>query len=91
MMIRTLLLSLSCALLASGANAKDFHAESFVKDKCTGCHDSSIYTRSNRKVDSLPRLESQVRFCDANLGIKMFDDDVTAVVKHLNDKYYQFK
>ena len=91
MMIRTLLLFLSCTLLATTASAKDFHAESFVQDKCTGCHDSSIYTRSKRRVDSLPRLESQVRFCDANLGIKMFDDDVTAVVNHLNDKYYHFK
>ena len=67
-----------------------FHAESFHQQKCTGCHDTSVYTRSNRRVNSLPRLESQVRMCDANLGIKLFDDDLHALVDYLDKNYYKF-
>ena len=67
-----------------------FHAESFHQQKCTGCHDTSVYTRANRRVDSLPRLESQVRMCDANLGIKLFDDDLQALVDYLDKNYYKF-
>ncbi|RTZ72188.1 MAG: hypothetical protein DSZ00_00750 [Gammaproteobacteria bacterium] len=67
-----------------------FHAESFHRQKCTGCHDTSVYTRSNRRVNSLPRLESQVRMCDANLGIKLFDDDLHALVDYLDKNYYKF-
>lgn len=65
-------------------------AKSFVHEKCSGCHDSSIYTRKNRRVDSLSRLNSQVRMCDAQLGTNLFDEDVTAIVNYLNDSYYHF-
>ncbi|HIE56311.1 MAG TPA: cytochrome c [Chromatiaceae bacterium] len=70
---------------------KSFHPEEFHQQKCTGCHDTGIYTRSNRRVNSLPRLESQVRMCDANLGIKMFDDDIHSLVDYLNSNYYKFE
>lgn len=91
MLLKTSLIPLSCLLLSATASAGEFNADSFIKEKCTGCHDSNVYTRSNRRVDSLARLDSQVRMCDANLGIKMFDEDVKAVVELLNDKYYHFK
>jgi hypothetical protein len=65
-------------------------ARSFVHEKCSGCHDSNIYTRENRRVDSLSRLNSQVRMCDAQLGTGLFDEDITAIVNYLNDSYYRF-
>lgn len=70
--------------------ATEFDAKDFVETRCVGCHDNSIYTRPNRRVDSLERLEAQVRFCDANLGVGLFDEDIAAIVKHLNDTYYKF-
>ncbi len=73
-----------------GLADETFHAESFHQQKCTGCHDTSVYTRANRRVNSLPRLESQVRMCDANLGIKLFDDDLHALVNYLDKNYYKF-
>ncbi len=81
-----------CALgLASVAQAgEDFHAEKFHQTNCTGCHDSKVYTRSNRRVNSFPRLESQVRMCDANLGKKLFEDDILSLTDYLNDNYYHF-
>ena len=65
-------------------------AKSFVQEKCSNCHDSSIYTRKDRRVDSLSRLNSQVRMCDAQLGTSLFDEDITAIVNYLNDSYYHF-
>ena len=65
-------------------------ARSFVHEKCSGCHDSSVYTREDRRVDSLSRLNSQVRMCDAQLGTNLFDEDITAIVNYLNDSYYHF-
>ena len=43
-------------------NGDDLHFEN-----CTGCHDSTVYTRDDRKVRSLARLGTQVRFCKDNL------------------------
>jgi hypothetical protein len=57
---------------------------------CTGCHDSTAYTRDNRKVQSLARLGTQVRFCKDNLGLTWFDDEVDDVIGYLNKEYYHF-
>lgn len=79
------------AAVAGGVVAsEDFDAEHFVRDKCTQCHDSSVYTRQDRRVTSLERLHSQVRMCDANLGTGLFDEDIEAVVGYLNENYYKF-
>jgi hypothetical protein len=67
------------------ANGGALHAE-----KCTACHDSAIYTRENRFVQTLPKLGTQVRFCKDNLGISWFDDEVDDVVEFLNKKYYHY-
>jgi len=57
---------------------------------CTGCHDESVYTRENRRVSSLPRLGTQVRFCKDSLGLTWFDDEVEDVIGYLNKTYYHF-
>ena len=66
-------------------NGDDLHFEN-----CTGCHDSTAYTRDNRKVRSLARLGTQVRFCKDNLGLTWFDDEVNDVIGYLNKEYYHF-
>ena len=82
--------ALFIVLTASAGASEDFQAEKFHQTSCTGCHDSSVYTRKKRRVNSLPRLESQVRMCDANLGKKLFDDDIHSLTDYLNDNYYHF-
>ena len=64
--------------------------KTFVQEKCSGCHDTSVYTRKQRRVKSLSQLDTQVRMCDAQLGIKLFDEDVNALVNYLNQNYYHF-
>ena len=57
---------------------------------CTGCHDSSVYTRADRRVDSRERLGLQVRFCKDSLELTWFDEDVEDVAEYLNQTYYHF-
>lgn len=57
---------------------------------CTGCHDSTVYTRENRNVKSLAQLGKQVRLCKDNLGLTWFDDEVEDVIAYLNQNYYHF-
>ena len=78
------------SLPALAETDESIDARSFVHEKCSSCHDSNIYTRKDRRVDSLSRLNSQVRMCDAQLGTSLFDEDITAIVNYLNDNYYHF-
>ncbi len=66
-------------------NGDDLHFEN-----CTGCHDSTVYTRDNRNVRSIERLGAQVRFCKDSLGLAWFDDEVDDVIEYLNRQYYHF-
>lgn len=57
---------------------------------CISCHDSGVYTRADHKMTDFAMLSAQVRRCDANLGTKLFDEDMDKVAEFLNDTYYKF-
>lgn len=62
----------------------------FAASRCLECHGTDVFTRPDRKVNSLVALESQVRKCDANLSTNWFDDEILDVVAYLNKTYYKF-
>ncbi len=66
-------------------NGQQLHSE-----QCVKCHGDSVYTRADRRVTSLPKLGTQVRFCKNNIGIQWFEDEVEDVIQHLNQQYYHF-
>lgn len=85
----TMTFSLAC-LMSTASFAESFDAKDFVNTKCVGCHDSRVYTRSNRRVQNIDALTRQVKMCDSQLGTILFDDQVMDVVNYLNDNYYKF-
>lgn len=97
-MRRSLPFLFATALLAGPAQAADVATGKEIHDaNCVSCHTSlmdgepsRIYTREDRKVDSLARLESQVRMCDSSLGLKLFDEDIMSLVAYLNQEFYKF-
>ncbi len=85
------LLLVALALLSTLSFAQgEFDAATFHQQHCMACHGTEVYTRPNHRVQSLARLESQVRMCDANLQIKLFDDDILALTRFLNQNFYHF-
>lgn len=80
------LVALSATPALAGFQPGPYHGAN-----CTGCHDSSVYTRANRRVQSYQALEAQVARCDAQLATKLFPDDLALLVDYLNDQYYGFK
>ncbi len=67
------------------------HGKSLQQENCMGCHDDGMYTRDNRRVNSMDSLQKQVTRCEQSLGLKWFDDDVSAVTDYLNTSFYHFK
>lgn len=73
------------------AATNDVHPGKAIHDaNCISCHDSGVYTRADRKMTDLTILAGQVRRCDANLGTKLFDEDLDSVTAFLNETYYKF-
>jgi hypothetical protein len=76
--------------LSGFSHASDFNAPEYHEGNCTRCHDSGVYTRENRRVGSYSALQTQVQRCDANLGTRLFPEDLELLVDHLNAEFYKF-
>ena len=60
-------------------------------EDCTICHNSSVYTRADRKVQSLERLRRQVNLCQGDVGAEWSEAQVNHVIEFLNTSYYKFE
>ena len=81
----------TCLLgLTTGALAAEFEAGPYLEQFFTHSDTTEIYTREDRRVNSFSALQAQVAFCDANLGTKLFPEDLELLVDHLNTNYYKF-
>jgi cytochrome c553 len=79
-----------CSLGGMATQAADLKAgQALHEAHCLKCHDSSVYTRDNRKVNSLAGLRKQVQRCELSLGLTWYDDEVENVVQYLNGNYYK--
>lgn len=69
----------------------DAHPGKTLHDaNCISCHDAKVYTRVERKVLDYTQLAAQVRRCDANLGSRLFDEDLAQITDYLNQAYYKY-
>ena len=58
---------------------------------CMGCHDTSIFTRKDRLVQSLDALKKQLATC-THMAKKDFSASETQdLLKYLNDQFYHFR
>lgn len=73
------------------ATGIDAHPGKILHDSnCISCHDAKVYTRADRKVLDFTQLSAQVRRCDANLGSRLFDEDLAQITDYLNQAYYKY-
>jgi cytochrome c2 len=94
----TLALLLLGSLAAPHVSAADAsRGAQLHNEQCVACHaarfgnqGSDIYTRNDRRVESLPGLSQQVNRCKNNLQIVWFDEEVNDVVEYLNATHYRF-
>jgi CxxC motif-containing protein (DUF1111 family) len=85
-------MGLVAAICATSVYAADEEGiQSLYDEHCVACHGTEVYTREDRKVTSLPALETQVQRCETALGLRWFDDDIADMSQFLNTHYYHFK
>ena len=58
---------------------------------CTSCHDTSVYTRTNRMVKSIDALGEQVNSCTHMASVTLTPEQHASLVQYLNEQFYKFK
>jgi len=61
--------------------------ESGGRKNCTACHDSGVYTRKNRTVQSLSALQQQLDDCGHATQKTFSADERQNIVRYLNETY----
>lgn len=66
--------------------------------RCSACHarrvggdGNDIYKRPGSKVTNAALLRGMVEYCNTELGLGMFPEEVTAVSAVLNRDFYRYK
>lgn len=57
---------------------------------CIACHDSQVHWRDKKLATDWSSLMSEVRHWEGFARLGWTDDDVRAVTRHLNAKYYHY-
>ena len=92
---RCVFVAVSLVLLASNALAAAIPGDSAEGKRlydagCTGCHDTSVFTRKTRSVLSLDALKQQLDSCGHAAGKDLSPAQKQDIVKYLNDQFYRF-
>ena len=76
---------LAAAVPGDGAEGKRLYDAN-----CTGCHDTGVFTRKTRSVQSLDALKQQLNSCGHASGKDLSPAQKQDIVKYLNDQFYRF-
>ena len=85
-------------LIANTQAANPAHGKDLHDANCLSCHSSlmggnpnMIYTRSDRRVNSIDGLRNQVTRCKTTVGVPWPEDQIEDVVEYLNNNFYKIK
>ena len=82
------LLTLFFAMSSIAADLKE--GQSLYEKDCTKCHDSSVFTREERKINDADSLKAQVKNCVSATGASWFEEDEDNVTAYLTKSFYKF-
>lgn len=85
--------ALALGLTAAGSGqalGAPVDAKALHESQCMSCHGTEVYTREDRRVQSLEMLQAQINRCTMATRAGWNEEQKAAVVKYLNDNYYHF-
>ena len=58
---------------------------------CMGCHNTDVYTREDRVVQTLDALKEQLVSCSHMARAEFSTSETEDLLKYLNDEFYHFR
>lgn len=82
-------------LLTPSAHAASLPGDSangkrLLDTHCMKCHQTDVFTRKDRKVQSLDALKDQLAGCAHMAGQEFSASEMQDLLKYLNDEFYRF-
>jgi hypothetical protein len=75
----------------AGVTAADAaHGRALYEARCGGCHDRSVHARTVRAARSFDEVRGYVVNWDRQIGRLWRDEEVDAVTRYLNERYYRY-
>ena len=95
-MTKSLLLLSALTVLSASAHATALPGDAAAGKKlhdsaCMSCHNDSVYTRKDRHITDLDGLREQMNACGHMSNVTLSKEQVTNLVKFLNEEFYHFK
>jgi len=95
-MTKSLLLLSALTVLSASTHAAALPGDAAAGKKlhdsaCMSCHNDSVYTRKDRHITSLDGLQEQMNACGHMSNVTLSKEQVTNLVKFLNEEFYHFK
>lgn len=86
---KILLVAGGLSVFTLSAHAAEPHPGKVLHDdaNCMKCHAAKAY--NPEKSTSYPKLVAAVSFCNNNLNVGWFDDEIEEVADYLNQTYYK--
>ncbi|WP_241673003.1 c-type cytochrome [Lacisediminimonas profundi] len=79
-----------CAVATAAPKIEPGRGELLYSNHCIACHNERVHWRDQRLAKDWQSLLHQVRRWQANTGLTWEDEDIRAVARYLNVRYYQF-
>jgi len=79
------------ALSARALPGDSAEGKKLLDADCMSCHGTSVYTRHDRKIKSLPALKEQLNACTHAAQVTLIEQQQDSIVKYLNEQFYKFK
>ena len=86
----TLLILLMSSAYAAALPGDTTEGKRLHDANCMGCHNTGIYTRKDRLVQSLDALEKQLVGCTHMAKADLSKSEMQELLKYLNDQFYHF-
>lgn len=81
----------ACLSFSAAASAEHTGNGKALHDKaCTGCHDTSVYTRPDRTIKSAQALDQRVRMCESAAAQDWSGEQLADVIHYLDKTFYKF-
>lgn len=87
----SLLILLTPSAYAASLPGDSANGKRLLGAHCTECHQTDIFTRKDRKVQSLDALKEQLVACSHAAKADFSASEMQDLLKYLNDEFYHFQ